>query len=109
MHHLVGVRHVGRDEVHPGLNQAVDEVNIAGEAVEFGNQQSSAGALAHFKREAKLWALFECVGTPFAGLHLAKLPYGRSTASSQVLLDNGALCASSPSPAPPRRALMLDA
>jgi len=38
-HDLVGVRHVGGDELHAGLDQPRYEVNIAGQSVELGDQQ----------------------------------------------------------------------
>lgn len=34
-HDLIGVGHVSSDEVHPGFDQAADEMNIASQTIKF--------------------------------------------------------------------------
>jgi hypothetical protein len=47
-HQSVGFRHVGRHKVDARLLKAGQEVNVAGEAIEFGDEQNGARSLGDF-------------------------------------------------------------
>jgi hypothetical protein len=71
---LFALGHVGSDEVHAGLNQAADEVNIACQAIKLCDQERGPRLATHLKRLAQLRALAEGVCV-LAGLDLVRVNY----------------------------------
>src|SRR6185437_7104685 len=82
----VGRRHVGRDEVDAGLVQAQQEMGIAREAIQLGDDQLGAVGPASLQRRLKLGSI-----RPLAALDLHELLDQRPVAAVQELSDAIAL------------------
>jgi len=83
---LIGVRHVYRNEVHPGFHQVRDEGHVPGKSIELGNYQRGLVLLRRFHRLGQLGAI-----GPLAALNLSELGYQLPRAAIQKSLDGSSL------------------
>ena len=86
-HHLVRLRHVGGDELDAGLLQAEQEMRVAGEAVELGDDQRRAVDLAGVERALQRRAIVIVLAALDLDVLLDQLP----VAAVEEGLDRGAL------------------
>ena len=62
----VGVRHVRRNEIYPGLVQSEQEMGVAREAIQLGDDELGAMQPARCERRFELWPI-----SPLAAFNLA--------------------------------------
>jgi len=82
----VRVRHIGRDEVHAGLLQPEQEVRVAGQSIQLGDNELGAEHPAGLDGLGQHWP----VGV-FAALDLDKFLHQRPVAAIQVISNRAAL------------------
>ena len=97
-HHLVGLRHVGGDELDAGLLQAEQEVRVAGEPVELGDDQRRAVDLAGVERLVQRRPVVVVLAALDLDVLLDQLPVAAVEEASTA-----ARCASRPRPLSPWR------
>jgi hypothetical protein len=82
----VGLRQVGGHEINAGLLKAEEEIRIARQAIELGNDQLGTDQPAELERCSQLWAI--CM---LAALDLHELPHELPVATVEIVLNGPAL------------------